>query len=69
MRCGYEAPEIMQAFVYTYSVRRGVTFKVLPLSSCALCPIMLPLLVAFLELLLWNSFQCCCPIFQMSSVS
>jgi hypothetical protein len=34
-----------------------VTFEVLPFSSYALSPMMLPLLETFLELLLWNSFQ------------
>jgi hypothetical protein len=37
---------------------RGVNFQVHPLSSNALSPMMLPLLEIFLELLLWNSFQC-----------
>jgi hypothetical protein len=34
------------------------TFEVLPLSSYAINPKMLPLLETFLELLLWNIFQC-----------
>jgi hypothetical protein len=41
-----------------YSVLRGVSFEVLPLSSYALSPRMLPLLETFLELLLWNITQC-----------
>jgi hypothetical protein len=44
-------------------ITEGVTFEVLPLSSCALSLTMLPLLETFLELLLWNSFQCCHHIF------
>jgi hypothetical protein len=42
---------------------RGVTFNVLPLSSYAPSPVMLPLLETFLKFLFWNSFQCCCNIF------
>jgi len=37
---------------------REVTFKVLSLSRYALSPTMFPLLETFLELQLWNSFQC-----------
>jgi hypothetical protein len=49
---------------------RAVTFKVLPLNSYALSPMMLSLLETFLEILLWNSFQCRRHIFFfMSSVS
>jgi hypothetical protein len=59
---------LFQAYLYTYSLLRGVTFEVLPLSSCALSPTMLPLLETFLELLLWSSFQCrrhiCCEYLQ-----
>jgi hypothetical protein len=40
-----------------YSLLRGVTFEVLPLSSYALSPTMLPVLETFLELLLWKGFQ------------
>jgi hypothetical protein len=60
MRCGYEVPGLilLQAYPYTYSLLRGVTFKVLPLMCYALNPMMLPLLGAILELLLSNSFQC-----------
>jgi hypothetical protein len=52
MRCGYEIPGIilLQIYMNAYSLLRGVTFEVLPLSSCALSPTMLPLLEAFLEL-------------------
>jgi len=49
---------LLQAYLYVYSLLRVVTFHVLPFSSCALSPRMLPLLETFLELLLWNSFQC-----------
>jgi hypothetical protein len=38
---------------------RGVTYEVLPMSIHALSPMMLPPLETFLELMLWNSFQCC----------
>jgi len=71
MRCGYEVTGmiLLQAYLYTYSLLRGVTFEVLPLSSYALSPMMLPLLETFLEFLLWNSFQCRRHIFLMSSVS
>jgi hypothetical protein len=71
MRGDYEVPGInlLQAYLYIYSLQRGVTFQVLPLSSCALSPTMLPLLETF-----WNS---CCGIafsvitffFWLSSVS
>jgi len=47
-----------QAYLYTYNLLRGVTFEVLPLSNYAFSQTMLPLLETFLELLLWNSFQC-----------
>jgi hypothetical protein len=60
MKCGYEVPEIilLHAYLYTYSLLKGFTFKVLPLSSYALSQMMPPLLQTFLELLLWNSLQC-----------
>jgi hypothetical protein len=61
-RCGYEVPGmiLLQAScLYTNSLLRGVTFEVLPLSNYKLIPTMLPLLKAFLELLLWNSSQFC----------
>jgi hypothetical protein len=52
--CGYDVPGmiLLQAYLYNYSLMRGVTFEVLPLSSYALSPMMLPLLEHF-----WNS--CC----------
>jgi hypothetical protein len=55
---------LLQAYLYThtYTLLRGVTFRVLPLSSYALSPTMLPLVETFLELLLWKSFQCHCHI-------
>jgi len=53
---------------YTYSLLRGVTFKILPLSSYILSLMMLPLLETFLELLLWNSYQCYYHIICMSSI-
>jgi hypothetical protein len=60
--CGYEVAGgmiLLQAsYLFTYSLLKWVTFEVLPLSSYALRPKMLPLLEKFLELLLWNSFQC-----------
>jgi hypothetical protein len=48
---------------YIYTSLRAITFKVLPLSNYALTPTMLPLVETLLELLLWNSFQCCFHIF------
>jgi len=33
---------LLQAYLYTYSLLRGVIFEVLPLSSCALSSMMLP---------------------------
>jgi len=39
-------------------ITEKVNFEVLSLSSYALGPMMLPLLETFLELVLWNSFQC-----------
>jgi hypothetical protein len=52
--CGYEVPRmiLLQAYLYAYSLLRGVTFETPPLSSYAFCPTMLPLLETF-----WNS--CC----------
>jgi len=63
MRCGYEVTRIilLQAYPYTNSLLRGVTFKVLSLSSYVFSPVMLPLL--------WNSFQCYHHILWMSSIS
>jgi hypothetical protein len=48
----------LQADPYTYSLLRGVTFKILPLSSRALSLTMLSLLETFLEFLLCNNFRC-----------
>jgi hypothetical protein len=59
-RCGYyEVPGmiLLQTYLYTYNLLRRFTFKVLPLSSYAISPMMLPLVATFLELLLWNSFH------------
>jgi hypothetical protein len=58
--CGYEVTGIilLQAYLFHYSLLRGVTFEVLPLSSYALSPTMLPQLETCLELLMWNRFQC-----------
>jgi len=57
---GFEVPAmiLLQAYLCTYSLLRGVTFEVLPLSNYSFSPMMLPLLEIFLELLLWHSFQC-----------
>jgi hypothetical protein len=65
-RCSHEFIRIILvqvSYLYTYSLLRGVNFKVPPLSSCALGPTMMPLLETSLELLLWNFFQCCHHIF------
>jgi hypothetical protein len=40
------------------SLLRGVTFEVETLTSYVLSPAMLLLLETFMDLLLWNSFQC-----------
>jgi hypothetical protein len=60
MRCGCEVPGVilLHPYLYTYSLLRGIAFKVFPLSSYAVSPMMLPQLETFLELLLWNSSQC-----------
>jgi len=72
-RSGYEVAgmDFIATYLnmYTYSLLRGVSFKVLPLSSYAFSPMRLPLLETLLELLLWNSFKCHCHIFWMSSIS
>jgi len=47
-RCGYEVP----GMIFIASLLRGVTFKVLLLSSYVLSPTMLPLLETFLGFLL-----------------
>jgi hypothetical protein len=59
MRCGYEGSGmiLLQVYPYTYSLLRGVIFAVLPFSSYALNPTMLPLLKKF-----WNS--CCGRVFS-----
>jgi len=64
-RCGYEVSGmiLLQAYLYTYSLLRGVNYEVLPLRTYVLSPMMLSLLETFLELQLWNSFHCCCYIF------
>jgi hypothetical protein len=68
-RCGYNISVtiLLQAYLYL-SLLRGDIFKVLPFRSYTLSPTMLPLLETFLELLLWNSFQCR-QIFSVFSVS
>jgi len=60
---------LLQPYLHTYSLLRGVTFEVLPLSSCTLSPSMLPQLENLSELLLGNSFQYHRHIFWMSSVT
>jgi hypothetical protein len=57
--CACEVPGMisLQVYLYTYSLLTGVTFEVLPLSSYALSPMMLPLLETLLKNPLWNSFQ------------
>jgi len=40
---------LQASYLYTHSLLRGVTFKVLPLSSYALSPTVLSLLETFLE--------------------
>jgi hypothetical protein len=49
MRCGYEVPGmiLLQAYLFTYSLLRGVTFEVPLLSNYALSPTVLPLLETF----------------------
>jgi hypothetical protein len=59
VRCGCEVPVIillLVAYLYIYSLLRGVTFQVLSLSSYTLSTVILSLLETFLELLLWNKF-------------
>jgi hypothetical protein len=48
-KCGYEVPGVilLQSYLHTYSLLRGITFEVLPLSSYALSPTMLLLLEIF----------------------
>jgi len=53
---------LFQPYLSTSSLLRGVTFEVLPFSSYALGPTILPLSETFLELLLLYSFQCRCQI-------
>jgi len=48
---------LLQVYLYIYSLLRGVTFKIPSFSSCALSPMVVPLLEIFLELLLWKSLQ------------
>jgi hypothetical protein len=43
---------LLQAHLHTATSLRGVIFKVLPLSSYAIHPMMMPMLETFLELLL-----------------
>jgi hypothetical protein len=57
---GFEVPAmiLLQAYLCTYSLLRGVTFEVLPLSNYSFSPMMLPLL----EIFFWNS--CCGIVFS-----
>jgi len=50
-RCGYEVQRmiLLQAYLYAYSLLRGVIFEVHPLSNYAFSTMMLPLLETFLE--------------------
>jgi hypothetical protein len=41
----------LQAYLYTYSLLRGINFEVLPVGGFAFCPMMLPMMETFLELL------------------
>jgi hypothetical protein len=70
-RCGCDVHGmvLLQAHLHYYSLLRGFTVEVLPLSSYALSSTMLPLLETFLELVLCNSFRCLCRVSFMSSVS
>jgi len=58
-RCGYEVPRmiLLEAYLYTHSLQRGVTFEALPLSSYAFIPKMVSVLETFLVLVMWNNFQ------------
>jgi hypothetical protein len=68
--CGYEVSGIFfQAYMYTYSLLRGVTFEVLIFSSYALRPTMLPLWETIFESLLWSSFQCRLHIFTTTTTT
>jgi hypothetical protein len=60
---------LLQAYPYTHSLLRGVTSEVLPMSSYALSPTMLPLLETFLELCDATDFSAVVTFFWMSSVS
>jgi len=58
--CSYEVPRtiLLQAsYLYAYSWLSGVTFQVIPFSSYARIPKILPLLEIFFELLLWKNLQ------------
>jgi hypothetical protein len=66
-RCVYEVPgmNLFEAsYQYTHSILRGVTFKVVPLSRCAISP----QVQIFLENLLWNIFQWLCNILEYSEI-
>jgi hypothetical protein len=53
MMCGYEIPGIifLWPYLYTHSLLREFNLKVLPLSSYAISPIMVPAIAV--ELILW----------------
>jgi hypothetical protein len=57
-RCGYEVPGmiLLQGYLYTYNLLRGVTFEVLPLNSYILNDA--ATVANILEYLLWSTFQC-----------
>jgi hypothetical protein len=59
--CGYEDSGmiLLQTYLYAYSILKGIIFELLPLSSYALNQMMLSLLEALLDGLLWNSFKFC----------
>jgi hypothetical protein len=49
---------LQASYLQPYSLLTGISFEVLSLGSYALVPTLLPLLQTFMELLLWNTFQC-----------
>jgi hypothetical protein len=51
VKCGYAIPGmiLLQVYLYTFSLWRGVAFEALPLSNYAFSPMILPLLGTFLN--------------------
>jgi len=60
---------LLQAYLYTYSLLRGVTFQILPLSSYVLSPTMLHCSKHFWNTCWWIALSVVITFLPMSSIS